>query len=162
PPGLDRQRVVAQTDIDRYITAPADGIAEPLVPLGSFVLAGTPLVRLHDFDSIDEPGLVIPADQDGYVIVRRFRSETRHGDVVAGRQVAGRQVYLDLVGRPEGAAEDVAVRVAEGLVGGEASEADLVGNPGVIAAELVGFGVLDKVGSTVPNVGQIEAAAGDE
>jgi predicted deacylase len=82
PPGVDRQRVVAQTDIDRYITAPADGIAEPLVPLGSFVRAGTPVVRLHDFDRVDEPGLVIPADHDGYVMVRRFQAETRQGDVV--------------------------------------------------------------------------------
>ncbi|HLZ08293.1 MAG TPA: succinylglutamate desuccinylase/aspartoacylase family protein, partial [Chloroflexota bacterium] len=82
PPGLDRQRVVAQTDIDKYITAPADGIPEPLVPLGSFVRAGAPVVRLHDFDRIDEPGLMIPADDDGYVLVRRFRAETRQGDVV--------------------------------------------------------------------------------
>jgi predicted deacylase len=81
-PGLDRQRVVSQTDIDKYITAPADGIAEPLVPLGSFVRAGTPVVRLHDFNRIDEPGLIIPADHDGYVMVRRFRAVTRQGDVV--------------------------------------------------------------------------------
>ena len=82
PPGLDRQRVVSQTDIDKYITAAADGIAEPLVPLGSFVRAGTPVVRLHDFDRIDEPGRIIPADHDGYVMVRRFRAVTRQGDVV--------------------------------------------------------------------------------
>src|SRR5262249_13477163 len=41
PPGLDRQRVVAQTDIDKYVTAPADGIAEPLGARGSFDPAGT-------------------------------------------------------------------------------------------------------------------------
>src|SRR5215470_11804867 len=82
PPGLDRQRVVAQNDIDKYVTAPADGIAEPLVPLGSFVRAGTPVVRLHDFDRVDEPGLLIPADSDGYVMVRRFQAATRQGDVV--------------------------------------------------------------------------------
>lgn len=82
PPGVDRQRVVAQTDIDKYVTAPASGIAEPLVPLGSFVRAGTPVVRMHDFDRIDEPGIVIPADEDGYVLVRRFRAETNQGDVV--------------------------------------------------------------------------------
>src|SRR5205814_10417283 len=46
PPGLDRQRVVAQTDIDRYTTAPVDGIAEPLVPLRSFLRAVTPDARL--------------------------------------------------------------------------------------------------------------------
>jgi predicted deacylase len=89
PSGLDRQRVVAQTDIDKYITAPASGIAEPLVPLGSFVRAGTPVVQLHDFDRIDEPGLVISADDDGYVLVRRFRAETRQGDVV---MVIGQEV----------------------------------------------------------------------
>ena len=42
PPWVDRQRVIAQTDIDRYITAPVSGISEPLVPLGSYVTAGTP------------------------------------------------------------------------------------------------------------------------
>jgi predicted deacylase len=89
PPGLDRQRVVSQTDINKYITAPADGIAEPLVPLGSFVRAGTPVVRMHDFDRIDESGMVIPADDDGYVLVRRFRAETRQGDVV---MVIGQEV----------------------------------------------------------------------
>ncbi len=82
PPGLDRQRVVSQTDIDKYVTAPADGIFEPLVALGSFVRAGTPVGRLHDFHRFDEPGLVIPADLDGYVLVRRFRAQTRQGDVV--------------------------------------------------------------------------------
>jgi predicted deacylase len=90
PPGLDRQRVVAQTDIDKYVTAPADGIAEPLVPLGSFVHADTPVACLHDFDRFDEPGTVIRADQDGYVLVRRFRAETRQGDVVMviGQEIA--------------------------------------------------------------------------
>ena len=37
---------------------------------------------MHDFDRIDEPGIVIPADEDGYVLVRRFRAETNQGDVV--------------------------------------------------------------------------------
>ena len=82
---MDRQRVVAQTDIDRYVTAPMSGISEPLVPLGSFVRAGTPVARLHDFDRFDEPGVDICADQDGYVLVRRFRAadqsgRCRHGD----------------------------------------------------------------------------------
>ena len=36
-PGLDRQRVVSATDIDRYVTAPVSGISEPLVPIGAFV-----------------------------------------------------------------------------------------------------------------------------
>lgn len=82
PPGLDRQRVVAATDIDRYVTAPARGISEPLVPLGAYVTAGTPVARLHDFDRLDEPGITIRADLDGYVLVRRFRAQTEQGDVV--------------------------------------------------------------------------------
>jgi predicted deacylase len=82
PPRVDRQRLVWATDIDRWLTAPAAGVCEPLVALGSFVRAGQPVVRLHDFERIDEPGLVIAADQDGYVLVRRFRAVTRQGDVV--------------------------------------------------------------------------------
>lgn len=83
PAWADRQRVVTQTDIDRYITAPVSGISEPLVPLGAFVRAGTPVARIHDFDRFDEPGVDILADADGYVLVRRFRAETKQGDVVS-------------------------------------------------------------------------------
>ena len=82
PPGVDRQRVVAATDIDRYITAPFRGISEPLVPLGAFVTKGTPVARLHNFDRIDEPGATIYADGDGYVLMRRFRAETEQGDMI--------------------------------------------------------------------------------
>ena len=82
PPGVERQRLVAATDIDRYITAPIRGISEPLVPLGSFVTAGTPVARLHDFDRIDEPGVTIRADGDGYVLMRRFQALTEQGDCV--------------------------------------------------------------------------------
>jgi len=86
---VDKQRVVTQTDIDRYVTAPVSGISEPLVPLGSYVRAGVPVARLHDFDRFDEPGVDICADQDGYVLVRRFRAETNQGDVV---MVIGQEV----------------------------------------------------------------------
>jgi len=89
PAWVDTQRVVAQTDIDRYVTAPMSGISEPLVPLGSYVHAGTPVARLHDFDRFDEPGVDICADQDGYVLVRRFRAQTSQGDVV---MVIGQEV----------------------------------------------------------------------
>ena len=82
PAWVDRQRVVAQTDIDHYVTAPISGISEPLVPLGSFVRAGTPVARVHDFDRFDEPGVDILADMDGYVLTRRFRAQTSQGDVV--------------------------------------------------------------------------------
>ncbi len=40
-PGLDRQRVVSATDIDRYVTAPVSGISEPLVPIGCIRQRGT-------------------------------------------------------------------------------------------------------------------------
>ena len=82
PPGYDRQRVVWATDIDRWLTAPCDGICEPLVPLGAQVVTGQPVARLHDFNRIDEDGVVIRADQDGYVLVRRFRAVTQPGDMV--------------------------------------------------------------------------------
>lgn len=90
PAWVDRQRVVAQTDRDRYIIAPVSGISEPLVPLGSFVREGTPVARIHDFDRFDEPGVDILADADGYLLVRRFRAETQQGDVVSmiGQEVA--------------------------------------------------------------------------
>jgi predicted deacylase len=82
PPGVDRQRLVSATDIDRYLTAPIRGVSEPLVPLGAFVTAGTPVARIHDFDRIDEPGVTIHADGDGYVLMRRFRALIEQGDCV--------------------------------------------------------------------------------
>lgn len=82
PPGLDRQRIVSATDIDRWITAPVSGISEPLVPLGSFVRAGTPVTRIHNFERWDEPGVDIVADGDGYVMCRKFRAPTEQGEVV--------------------------------------------------------------------------------
>lgn len=82
PPGLDRQRVVAATDIDRYVTAPVSGISEPLVPVGAFVTKGQPVARIHDFERIDEPPVEIAADGDGYVLCRKFRAVTEQGEVV--------------------------------------------------------------------------------
>jgi predicted deacylase len=82
PPGLDRQRLITATDIDRWITAPVSGISEPLVELGTFVIMGTPVTRIHDFDRWDEPGVDILADGDGYVMCRKFRAETQQGEVV--------------------------------------------------------------------------------
>ena len=82
PPGLDRQRLVSATDINRWITAPVAGVSQPLVELGSFVRAGTPVTRIHDFDRWDEPGVDIVADGDGYVMCRKFRAVTEPGEVV--------------------------------------------------------------------------------
>jgi predicted deacylase len=76
PPGLDRQRLVSATDIDRYVAAPVSGISEPLVPIGSFVKEGQPVARIHDFERIDEPPTEIRADGDGYVMCRKFRAAT--------------------------------------------------------------------------------------
>ena len=59
PPGLDRQRVVTAIDIDRWLTAPCSGISEPLVPLGAFVRAGTPVTRIHNLERLDEPPVEI-------------------------------------------------------------------------------------------------------
>jgi len=81
-PGLDRQRVVKALDIDRWVTSPADGVIEPVAALGSFVRQGDLVARLHDFDRWDEPGFDIRADQDGYVMCRKFRAATQQGDVV--------------------------------------------------------------------------------
>lgn len=81
-PGLDRQRVVSATDIDRYVTAPVSGISEPLVPVGGFVREGQPVARIHDFERIDEPPVEIRADSDGYVMCRKFRAATEQGEVV--------------------------------------------------------------------------------
>ncbi len=82
PPGLDRQRVVSATDIDRYVTAPVSGISEPLVPVGAFVRQGQPVTRIHDFERIDEPPVELLADGDGYVVCRKFRAATEQGEVV--------------------------------------------------------------------------------
>ena len=81
-PGLDRQRVVKALDIDRWVTAPAEGIFEPVAPLGSFVRRGALVGRLHDFDRWDEAAVEIRADDDGYVMCRKFRAPTTQGDVV--------------------------------------------------------------------------------
>lgn len=82
PAGLDKQRVVANTDIDRWIVAPVSGISEPLKNVGEFVRAGEPVTVIHDFDRWDEPGAVITADHDGWVLARKFRAETHQGEVV--------------------------------------------------------------------------------
>ncbi|MCC6791000.1 MAG: succinylglutamate desuccinylase/aspartoacylase family protein [Thermomicrobiales bacterium] len=82
PVGLDRQRVISATDIDRWITAPVSGISEPLVELGAFVTKGTPVTAIHDFDRWDEPPVIIHADGDGYVMQRKFKATTSAGEVV--------------------------------------------------------------------------------
>jgi len=82
PPGLDRQRVVSAVNIDNWITAPVSGISEPLRNVGEFVRAGEAVSRIHDFDRWDEPGIEIAADADGYVLARKFRAETKQGEVV--------------------------------------------------------------------------------
>lgn len=79
---LDRQRVISQTDIDRYITAPCEGISEPVAPVGAYVHAGDVVSRIHDFDRVDEPPIEIRADLDGYVMCRKFRARTAQGEVV--------------------------------------------------------------------------------
>lgn len=81
-PDLDRQRVVKALDIDRWVTSPADGVIEPVAALGSFVRGGDLVARLHDFDRWDEPAFEIRADQDGYVMCRKFRAATQQGEVV--------------------------------------------------------------------------------
>jgi predicted deacylase len=81
-PGLDRQRVLSATDIDRYVTASVSGISEPLAPVGAFVRAGQPVTRIHDFERVDEPPVEIVADSDGYVMCRKFRAATEQGEVV--------------------------------------------------------------------------------
>lgn len=82
PAWVDRQRVISQTDIDRYITAPCDGISEPVAPVGSYVTQGDLVTRIHDFDQPDEPPVEIRADLDGYVMCRKFRARTVQGEVV--------------------------------------------------------------------------------
>ena len=82
PPGLDRQRVVSATNLDRYVTAPVSGISEPLAQVGEWVEAGQPVTRIHDFERIDEPPVEIVADGAGYVMCRKFRAVTEQGEVV--------------------------------------------------------------------------------
>jgi predicted deacylase len=89
PPEYDKQRFVASTDLDAWMTAPISGISEPLVPLGAFVKQGQPVAVIHDFERIDEPGVEIRANMDGYLLVRHFRAATPQGAVVA---VIGQEV----------------------------------------------------------------------
>ena len=83
------QRLIQNTDIDTWVTSPIAGISEPLAPLGSYVTKGTPVARVHDFYRWDEPGIDIVADQDGYVLCRKFRARTEQGEVV---MVIGKEV----------------------------------------------------------------------
>ena len=50
--------------------------------MGEFVRAGEVVSRIHDFDRWDEPAVEIAADADGYVLARKFRAETKQGEVV--------------------------------------------------------------------------------
>jgi predicted deacylase len=75
PPGLERQRVVSATDIDRYVTAPVSGISEPLVPIGAFVRQGQPVARIHDFERIDELPVEIRAATDQGEVVMVIAAE---------------------------------------------------------------------------------------
>lgn len=82
PPGWERTRLVANTDIDRWITAPISGISEPLVHIGAFVRKGDPVACIHDFEDLTREPCMLRADRDGYVLARHFRAETRQGNVV--------------------------------------------------------------------------------
>ena len=91
PPEYEKQRFVASTELEAWITAPISGISEPLVPLGAFVRKGQPVAAIHDFERIDEPGIDIVANTDGYLLVRHFRAATPQGAVVA---VIGTEVSI--------------------------------------------------------------------
>jgi predicted deacylase len=91
PPEYEKQRFVASTDLDAWITAPSSGIIEPLVPLGAFVKKDQAVAAIHDFERIDEPGVAIRANMDGYLLVRHFRAQTPQGAVVA---VIGKEVSI--------------------------------------------------------------------
>jgi predicted deacylase len=82
PTEYDKQRLVSNTNIDTYITAPVSGISEPLVKIGQFVRKGDPVMCIHNFEEVDVAGVIIRADKDGYVMARRFRAETKQGDLV--------------------------------------------------------------------------------
>lgn len=83
------QRLIQNTDIDTWVTSPIAGVSEPLAALGSYVTKGTPVARVHDFYRWDEPGIDILADQDGFVLCRKFRAKTEQGEVV---MVIGKEV----------------------------------------------------------------------
>jgi predicted deacylase len=68
--------------VNRWITAPVSGISEPLVELGAYVTAGTPVTAIHDFERWDESPTIVRADGDGWVLNRKFRAATEQGEVV--------------------------------------------------------------------------------
>ena len=76
------QRMVSAVNIDNWLTAPCGGISEPLKNVGEFVRKGEPVTRIHNFDRWDEPAATLVADLDGYVLARKFRAETKQGEVV--------------------------------------------------------------------------------
>lgn len=77
-----RSVLISNTDVDTYVTAPVSGIVESIVPISSFVQEGDPVVRIHNFELLEEQGHTIYANQKGYVIFRRFRAQVTQGDMV--------------------------------------------------------------------------------
>lgn len=73
------QRLVALEQRHNFVVAPRNGWFEALCAIGDAVKAGQTLALLHDFQRVDEPGLPLVAEVDGYVFGLAWRAPVRQG-----------------------------------------------------------------------------------
>jgi predicted deacylase len=75
--------VLRSTSIEDYVLAPASGLYEPLVELGSKVAAGDLLGRIHSLEEADRPAQLVTAQTSGVLAALRAITTTKPGDCVA-------------------------------------------------------------------------------
>jgi predicted deacylase len=78
----DQQILIDNSDHACYVHAVRGGLYEPRVAVGALVESGDVVGVLHDFDSIDLPGLDIRAPHGGYVLCQ-VKARVLRGQVLA-------------------------------------------------------------------------------
>lgn len=83
PPPKAPTRLMTWTGREGFVYAPAAGIFEPLVDLGTEVEAGQLAGRLHFIEEPTRPALELRFAVPGMVICRRAQARSRRGDCLA-------------------------------------------------------------------------------
>lgn len=76
-------QVVAATERDDYLMAPASGIFEPFCEMGDMLTAGQTLGQIHSIEQAQQEPWPVVARTDGMLMSRRAFPLTRQGDCVA-------------------------------------------------------------------------------
>ena len=76
-------QVVAATERDDYLMAPASGIFEPFCEMGDTLSAGQPVGQIHSVEQAHQEPWTVLARTDGMLMSRRAFPLTRQGDCVA-------------------------------------------------------------------------------